>query len=855
MLRRLALGGVLTLTALGVACSDSGDEPTQLAASDSNALIRFTNTSQTPVEFLVDGNSTAALDAMSSSGYVEIPAGARSAVLRAADTAQMALNLELAADGVATLVASRGATGDFELALVQEVRDALAGGTVATVLFNTMGDASISGWSFRSGIGRPMAQGLESGEATAATAMDAQTNALAMDTDGDTVIDLWFEVASLPERSLTVLTMGDATPMLQLVDSAGNTVVIPPSDEVPQFVNLRANHFSPDAPAVSIFGRASGAADETAERLVETLSFEENTGFLKLAPALYDLDITVAGAPVSESVLAVPGADLEGGVSYTAVAYDELASIDALLLTEDFRETAEGTTRVRVVHTAAGVGTVNVLVRRPDGSDSSLIAGLDFGSAADAIELPSTQYTIGLDVDLDARSDLLFALPSLPEGVSLNVFALASEEGVSLVVQTPESELIQVFGEPAPVDTASVRAFHLSPDAPTVDILANGEVAFPGLSFGESSMFAAVPAGETAIAITPEGAGAEGAVLEATIPLAVDTFTTVVAFDELAAINALVLEDNLNAPADGEIRVRAAHTAVGVGQVDVLVIDGNTRTPLIEDLDFGSAADALELPAAAYTLGLDLDNDGFEELVFDLPELPAGLIANAFVVVDGRGKVRLALQTLDGVSFVDAREVRDPAELRVIHLSPDAPAVDAYLNGIETPLIEDLEFTGSTPYALINAGRSRISVAPANTSIGDSVIDASGIRLRSNRRYTVAAFNTLAEIEPLVLFDDERGLESGESRIRFVHTGVGVPDVDVFLFPAAGSVIGLGHDIEFGRAADATDVRPGDYTVAFDVNDDHVIDAAFDLPTLNGGTYRNVFAVTDSAGQLSIVLQ
>ncbi len=88
--------------------------------------------------------------------------------------------------------------------------------------------------------------------------------------------------------------------------------------------------------------------------------------------------------------------------------------------------------------------------------------------------------------------------------------------------------------------------------------------------------------------------------------------------------------------------------APDVGQVDILNIaaDG-TVSELTKNLDFSDFSDAFDVPAAAYTIGVDLDDDQRAELFFELPELEAGTIANVFVSQDSNDSV-VAYAQLEG---------------------------------------------------------------------------------------------------------------------------------------------------------------------------------------------------------------
>jgi len=204
-----------------------------------------------------------------------------------------------------------------------------------------------------------------------------------------------------------------------------------------------------------------------------------------------------------------------------------------------------------------------------------------------------------------------------------------------------------------------IRAIHLSPDAPSVDILVNGSIrAFEDVEFGEGTSYASLEAGSYDLDVVPMGGEVASSVLSVdALALAADQKYTAVAFGNLASIQALALMDDSSGLAAGSIRVRAVHTAPGVGEVDIWNIpSAGDPSPLYENVPFGVAGAYLDLPAGAYTLGFDVDNDATPDVIFDLPALPAGTVANVFAVNDSMGTVFLLAQLQDGaVARIDAR--------------------------------------------------------------------------------------------------------------------------------------------------------------------------------------------------------
>ena len=87
------------------------------------------------------------------------------------------------------------------------------------------------------------------------------------------------------------------------------------------------------------------------------------------------------------------------------------------------------------------------------------------------------------------------------------------------------------------------------------------------------------------------------------------------------------------------------------------------------------------------------------------------------------------------------------SNIRVIHTSYNAPAVDIKVNG--TTAIPDLGYGASSGYAGLNAGSYNITVTPAGES-APIVIDADVV-LEENKEYTVIAAGDLNNIEAVIV--------------------------------------------------------------------------------------------------------
>lgn len=199
--------------------------------------------------------------------------------------------------------------------------------------------------------------------------------------------------------------------------------------------------------------------------------------------------------------------------------------------------------------------------------------------------------------------------------------------------------------EPAP-ETARVRVVHASPDAPAVDICANGTAAFTNVAFPGATDYATVEEGTYQIRVVPAGSGcAGGGVINAALPLPADTGTTVVAVNKLDSIEPLVLEDDNSTPPAGKSRVRFVHASPDAPTVDITLEDGTT---LFDNVAFQEVGDYIEAPAG--TIDLQVRDETGTAIVLTLEDvtLEAGSVYTVYAIGLLAGTPALdALITLD----------------------------------------------------------------------------------------------------------------------------------------------------------------------------------------------------------------
>lgn len=183
-----------------------------------------------------------------------------------------------------------------------------------------------------------------------------------------------------------------------------------------------------------------------------------------------------------------------------------------------------------------------------------------------------------------------------------------------------------------PEEQARVRAAHLSPDAPNVDVSVEGDAVLEDVPFRAVSDYLELPVGTANVAISATE-DPDTVVFDEELELAEGAFT-IAALGELSEENQpfapAVLEDDVSDPGENA-RVRLVHASPDAPAVDVTVDDG--ETVLFEDVAFGEAG-ALEVPAGTYCLEVRPAtecNDGDVVAQFEVaPE--AGGVYSAFAV-------------------------------------------------------------------------------------------------------------------------------------------------------------------------------------------------------------------------------
>ena len=175
------------------------------------------------------------------------------------------------------------------------------------------------------------------------------------------------------------------------------------------------------------------------------------------------------------------------------------------------------------------------------------------------------------------------------------------------------------------------------------------------------------------------------------------------------------------------------------------------------------------------------------------------------------GGLALGLATAAGAStpLNAIISVDDPAgnmggaRVRVVHASPDAPAVDVWVEGGR--VFENVAFEEITDFVEVPAGTYNVQVVPAGAT--EPVVIEADLALAAATDYTVIATDFLANITPVVLTATGGGPAAGNVWVRFFHGSPDAPAVDIAV---TGGPVLFGN-VAFQSGTEYLEVPAGTY--------------------------------------------
>jgi hypothetical protein len=203
----------------------------------------------------------------------------------------------------------------------------------------------------------------------------------------------------------------------------------------------------------------------------------------------------------------------------------------------------------------------------------------------------------------------------------------------------------------------------------------------------------------------------------------------------------------MSAPTPDTAFVRVAHLSPNTPAVDIWV--GGKVVDSLKNVTFKTVSPYLKLPVGATDIAVYVagttTNPAIEVKGLNLEK--KNYTVAAIGLLNGTGAQALRANVYNDDLTLNASKAR----VRVIHASPDAPAVDVAVQG-GAVVVPNLSFpNASAGYLELDAGTYPLEIRAAGSST--AVLKFNTPALAANKVYTVFAVNRLASLEVLPVGD------------------------------------------------------------------------------------------------------
>jgi hypothetical protein len=443
-----------------------------------------------------------------------------------------------------------------------------------------------------------------------------------------------------------------------------------------------------------------------------------------------------------------------GAAAVTAIALSACGVFDD---DDDPTPVPVAQTNLRAIHASADTPAVDVFV-----SGTRALAGVTFGQASgfSAIAAGTTRVQVSL-ANTPASAAAIDVSAPLTAGRDYTAIAVGSGATGPTRLQ---AVLIDDVGTAPAAGQVKLRVVHGAPAVPAVDIFVTAPAdALPssptiaGLAFGQQAPAVtqaalSVPAGSYRVRARAVGS-TDIAFDSGAVQLAAGTDAVIVAVPDAGPSNSpiqLLLAPKGSSAAfvrDTRANLRVAHLSPNVPAVDVfLKAPGAANAAgnrVLQNVTFPTDSGYLAVASGTYDASVALAGSLVGVLDLNGAALARGSSTSVFAIglLNGAGTQQLRL-----AAYADDRvPIAGQAKVRVIHLSPDAPAVDVVaLNGstIASRVVTNLAFPNATPQSL--------ALAPGSYSLGvtatgqNTVVASQTFTLAAGDVVTIAAVGCLS---------------------------------------------------------------------------------------------------------------
>ncbi len=184
------------------------------------------------------------------------------------------------------------------------------------------------------------------------------------------------------------------------------------------------------------------------------------------------------------------------------------------------------------------------------------------------------------------------------------------------------------------------------------------------------------------------------------------------------------------------------------------------------------------------------------------------------------------------------RQSQGQSYVRAFHASPNAPAVDIYVN--DQKLLENVQYKQTSDYIPVMPGSYRIKITPTGEN---QAVLTQDVDVPADVSITLAAAGNVEDLS-LVAYQDDRNPAQGRAKARFIHLSPDAPAVDIAV--KGGDV--LFSNVSFKEASEYLTLPPT--TVDLEVRPAGSDQVVLSIPgvTLDANQIYNAVAVGYAQG-------
>ena len=428
--------------------------------------------------------------------------------------------------------------------------------------------------------------------------------------------------------------------------------------------------------------------------------------------------------------------------------------------------------------------------------------------------------------------------------------------------------------DPPAEANATVRVIHTSVDAPAVDIEVDGATVVTNLDYAAASSILSLEEGGYDVnvnAFLPDSSTVT-VISVSDLQLSADTIHNVIAVGtvdsaESAELEAIVVTDNQELTDSSMVRLNVGHLSPAVGAVDIYlttpVLDLTSTEPSLSGVVYKQFSGGFEVSPGNYQVRIT--GSGSKDVVFDSGSLTftagqnllVGAIPNA-----ANGDSPVQLMVVEGGGALTVSDVNTGADLRAVHASAAAGAVDVYLNDAATDItsftLGSVAPSTTTYLTSLPAGDANVKViAAGNTDLSQSAINVT-LPLSAAVSYTaIAVGNGVDKDLKLLALTDQRRSIATQASVRLVHAATLAEEVDIYLLQqgaAIGNTEPALQDVPYEAETGFLALSPGDYDLLVTPANTATEALRASISLTGGGIYTGIVRDNDSQDGVTAIL-